>query len=112
MGTVSDSSSAVFDLRSSYIVMAVGTTSSDFSSSNVTINASSSITGMKLTQGSFGIAAGSGSTRSVILANSDGITVGTGATPLTSGSYVSISGSGISLGSLGDLYINTNNFKL
>ena len=92
--------------------MAVGTTSSDFSSSNVALNATDSITGMKLTKDSFGLAIGSSTTRTVILANSSGITLGTGTTPVTSGSYVNISGSGVEIGSLGKLYVNMDNFKL
>ena len=112
MGVVSGNNASVFELKPSYLVMAVGTTNSDFSSSNVTVNASGSLTGMKLTKESFGLAIGADSSRAVILANSDGITVGTGSTPTTNGSYVTISGSGVDIGSLGKLYVNMTNFKL
>ena len=70
------------------------------------------MTGMKLTKDSFGLAVGSGSSRTVLLANSNGLELGSGADPETNGSYVSISGSGVSIGSLADLYVNANNFKL
>ena len=113
MGVSSGANTSAFELQKDFLVMAVGTTSSDFSSSNVTVNASGSLTGMKLTKESFGLAIGSGTSRTVILANTDGITLGSGNTPITTGSYVKISSTnGIELGSLADLYINTDNFKL
>ena len=112
MGVSSGSDTSAFELQKDFLIMAVGTTSSDFSSSNVTINSTGSLTGMKLTKDSFGLAIANNSTRTVILANSDGITLGTGDTPVTSGSYVQISGGGIDIGSLGTLYVNMTNFKL
>ena len=112
MGVSSGSNTSAFEIQKDYLIMAVGTTSSDFSSSNVTVNSTGSLTGMKLTKESFGIAVGTNNNRTVILANGDGITVGTGNTPVTSDSYVTISGSGVDIGSLGNLYVNMNNFKL
>lgn len=111
MGVSNDSSASVFDLTPAYLLMGVGTTSADFSSANVALAAADSITGMKLTKDSFGISVGT-SNRTVMLMNNDGFTIGAGATPLTSGSYVTISGEGVKLGSLADLYVNMNNFKL
>ena len=60
-----------------------------------------------------GLATGTNANRAVILLNSDGISLGAGADPETTGSYISISGAnGLEFGSLADIYFNTNNFKL
>lgn len=117
MGVTSGADTSAFEIQKDFLIMASGTTSSNFSSSNVTLNSTGSLTGMKLTKESFGLAIGSSTTRTVILANSNGITLGTGETPITdaatkTGSYVNISGTGIEIGSLGKLYVNMTNFKL
>ena len=117
MGVSSGNDDSVFELLPTQIVMGVGTTGSNFSSSNVNIDATvnnvPTLTGMKLTKSSFGLAVGVNNNRTAILADADGFIVGSGNTPMNNGSYVKISGSGgIELGSLADLYINTNNFKL
>ena len=114
MGVTSGNNTSAFELQKDFLIMAVGTTGSDFSSSNVTLDASitGSLTGMKLTKDSFGLAVVNNNVRTVILANSDGITLGTGTNPITNGSYVKISGTKVEIGSLGELYVNMNNFKL
>ena len=112
MGVTNNSSASAFDLTASYLIMTVGTSDTNFSSNTVTMSSSGSMTGMKLTKDSFGLAIGSGSSRTVLLANSSGLELGSGTDPETNGSYVSISGSGVSIGSLADLYVNANNFKL
>ena len=87
---------------------------------------SSGLVGAKFTKDSIGFATGSGNNINAILMNDNGITLGSGSIDVTlpttgnngnnlrasSGSYVRIADSGIELGSLADLYINTNNFKL
>ena len=111
MGVASGTAASAVDIEASQIILATGTNSS-FSTSDVTLNATGSLTGLKLKKDSFGFAVNSGSSRAVMLANDKGITVGTGETPKSSGSYVTISGSGVEIGSSGNLYVNMNNFKL
>ena len=112
MGVTNNASSSVFELKPEYLIMGVGTTGSDFSSSNVAVAAASSITGMKLTKNSFGLSVGQDNARTVILANSEGLTIGTGNTPNTDGSYIKLTGSEMTIGSTSNLTFNTNNFKL
>lgn len=82
------------------------------------------LTGMKITKTSFGLATWNDNTANMILANNDGILIGTKTgnqfssisqdikNPSTGESYVKLSGSGIILSSGADLYINTTNFKV
>jgi len=80
------------------------------------------LVGAKFTRESIGFAVQKNNAINAILMNGDGITIGAGNIDVTAesdtlrahdGSYVRISSSeGIELGSLNNLYINTNNFKL
>lgn len=113
MGTTSGTTGSIFELKPAYLLMGVGnTTNTNFDSSNVTLASNTSLTGIKLTKDSFGLAVGASTSRTVILANQNGFTVGTGDNPVTAGSYVQIAGNGVTIGSTADLTINANNFKL
>jgi hypothetical protein len=76
--------------------------------------------GAKFTNESIGFAISNNSVVSAILMDNYGVTVGSGVTVTNatstlrngSGSYVRIAPTGIDIGSLANLYINTNNFKL
>lgn len=80
------------------------------------INVAGSTSGVQITKDKIGLAVGNSITRSVIVMDQSGIVVGTGTDPqgtgTNSGSYVSIAGSGIVIGSKGSLDINTTNFLL
>jgi len=110
LGVSSGTDASVIDMRPTYIIMANGTASTDLSNSNVTLSSSGSLTGLKITKESFGLAVSADTGRTVILANSTGLVIGTGTDPNSSGSLVTISGSGITIGSTANLNINTNNF--
>ena len=125
----SNSSTTAVKMTDSYVVLGVG------SAINATTNnkiddgitgTSSGLIGAKFTKDSIGFATGSGNNINAILMNENGITIGSGSVnvtwPTTSnnnnnlrasrGSYTRISGEGIELGSLANLYVNMNNFKL
>ena len=77
--------------------------------------------GAQFTKDSIGFATGTGNNINAILMNTNGITIGSGSLDITSstdtlhsttGSYVRIASDGIDIGSLANLYINSNNFKL
>ena len=113
MGTTSGTTGSIFEIKPAYLLMGVGnTTNANFDSSNITLASNTSLTGIKLTKDSFGLAVGTSTSRTVILANQDGFTVGTGDNPITAGSYVQITGNGVTIGSTADLTVNANNFKL
>lgn len=116
---VEDNTNATaIELTKDKMVFAVGSTVD----SNAEIGAG--LTGMKITKDSFGLATWNGSTANMILANNDGILIGTKTgnqfssisqdikNPSTGESYVKLSGSGIILSSGADLYISTTNFKV
>ena len=116
MGVVKNNEAFAFNLTAESFILAGGdTTDANMPQGNVVLNESQSITGLKLTKTSFGLAIGTGATRTVVVADNTGLTLGTGASPKGSdhaGSYVTISGSGVDIGTSGNLYLNTNNVKL
>jgi len=82
---------------------------------------SSGLVGALFTKNSIGFATRSGNSINAILMNNNGITIGSGSIDVTqsktqlrasTGSYVRIASDGIDLGTLANLYINANNFKL
>ena len=103
------------------IVMATGQAAATDIAKNIT-GTSTGLTGAKFTKDSIGFATGSGSQISAILMNNNGITIGSGSIDvtqttsalrnITAGSYVRVASNGIDIGSLANLYINSNNFKL
>ena len=71
--------------------------------------------GIEITPDKIGFATGTGTLRNTILMNNEGITLASGTTINKnnhSGSYVSISNSGIDFGSSGNIYLNTANVQL
>jgi hypothetical protein len=113
-------------ITDSYIVLGTGTT---VNGSNASTKISTGITGTssgligaKFTKDSIGFAVESeNNITAILMNNTNGITIGSGSVNITSatptlrasnGSYVRIAGTGIDLGSLANLYINSNNFKL
>lgn len=79
------------------------------------IEINGSAAGIEITPDKIGFATGTGTSRNTILMNSEGITLASGTTINKnnhSGSYVSISNSGIDFGSSGNIYLNTANVQL
>ena len=112
---VSDTSSgsaAVTEITKKHMIFAIGTDLDDLQPDNAEISLSGSLSGVKITKDAIGLATGSGNTRSIIAMGEDGIKIGHGTNSETTGSYITLSGTGISFGSLANLYFNTNNFKL
>ena len=71
--------------------------------------------GVEIKPDKIGFATGTGTLRNTILMNSEGITLASGTTINKnnhSGSYISISNSGIDFGSSGNIYLNTANVQL
>ena len=103
------------------IIMATGQAAATDIAKNIT-GTSTGLTGAKFTKDSIGFATGSGSNINAILMNNNGITIGSGSIDvtqttsvlrnITAGSYVRVASNGIDIGSLANLYINSNNFKL
>ena len=112
LGVTSGADASAFDMTRNYIVMAVGTNATDFTSSNVEADSTNSIVGLKLTRKSFGLATVSGTDRSVIVMNSAGVLIGAGNNPTGDGSYVQITGKKVEIGSTGILSVNMTNFRL
>lgn len=115
MGVTANNSTTAFKLTSTYLLMATGNSLNGMPVDDVVLDETHSMTGMKLTKESFGLAIGTSTSRTVILADANGITVGTGSDPKGSnhvGSYVTVSGAGVDIGTSGNLYLNTNNIKL
>ena len=111
---LNSNSNAVTEITEDYIIFGVGNAIDDLSNNNTNIEMNGSLTGMRLTKDKIGLAVGTGNNRSVFIADTDGVFIGTGTTnkTLKTGSYVSISGGNVEIGSLGNLYLNTNNVKL
>ena len=105
----STSVSAV-EITKNYIIMAVGQNVSSLESANIALG--SNLTGVKITKDSIGMAVGSGAGLSVLTLAGSGINIGTGQDPTNGGTYVSISGAGITVGSSGKIAISTTNFLL
>lgn len=113
MNNSNSSSATAAEITEKHIIFTAGNTITSLDGDNENITLDGSISGVKITKNSIGLATGANTARAVILLNSDGISLGAGADPETSGSYISISGaSGLEFGSLADIYFNTNNFKL
>lgn len=88
---------------------------------NFTVTGSANgLVGAEFTSEKIGFATSTKNGINAIVMNKKGITIGSGSIDVTqdtlrdinNGSYVRVSGEGIELGSLADLYINTDNFKL
>lgn len=116
------------EMTDEYMVFAAGTGFETYASRDVT-GLGSGLTGAKITRSSIGLAVEDGNALTAMLMNAHGFTVGSGFTNTNlatadnetlrdavsggdKGSYVRINPEGIELGSLADLYINTDNFKL
>lgn len=115
-------------MTSNCIVMAAGSDISTLESNNGNITLTNTLTGLKMTKDSFGIAtqvlkSNSNNennndpvyTRNVLLMNSEGVTVASGdaGDDLNySGSIIKITPTELRIGSLADLNINTDNMKL
>lgn len=117
---VQNNSGSALKLDEEGIVLATGNSTTD-TSKNIT-GLSTGLTGAKFTKDSIGFATGSGSNINAVLMNNNGITIGSGSIDVTqttsalrnvtAGSYVRVASNGIDIGSLANLYINSNNFKL
>ena len=116
-----DSSAAAVEIKSGSIVMAVGSTMD--SSKDVT-GQNGGLVGARFTRNSIGFA----TLRNGVVLNDNGITLGSwdsdnssaidlsnpnlATLKASTGSYVNIAGSGITISSGGNLYVNTPNFKV
>ena len=118
--TVKNTATAA-ELNEDYIIFAAGVTNTSSAVDNITSIAENGITidgslaGVEIRKDKIGLAVGSGNGRSAIIMNSSGLIIGTrgnGNDPQTNGSYVSISGAGVVIGSKGTLTVNTTNFKV
>ena len=113
-GVSSTGAATVVDMTKDYLILSASDQKEGLKDSNITINGS--LTGVKITKCSIGLAIGAGDTRSTILMNKDdGVIIASGDNINTSthtGSYVQIKPTGIDLGANGDLYLNTSNVQL
>ena len=113
-------STTAVEMTDNYIVIAAGDQSR---SKNIT-GVTNGLIGAKFTKNSIGMAVQTGTGQNIVttalLMDKNGFTVGSGGIDVTTnslrdianGSYTRINKDGIELGSLADLYINTDNFKL
>ena len=118
---------SVIELKNESIILGVG----DIRDTTKTITGTSTgLIGARFTKDSIGFATTSNNgSINAILMNDKGVTIGSGSIDVTqdtgtgasgetgtlrasSGSYVRVAATGIDIGSLADLYINTDNFKL
>jgi len=111
---LNSNNNSVTEITEKHIIFAVGDAIDDLDNDNTNIEMNGSLAGMKLTKDKIGLAVGTGNNRSVFIADTNGVFIGTGTTNKTNktGSYVSISGGNVEIGSLGNLYLNTSNVKL
>ena len=124
-----NNSATAIEMTDQFVIIAAGNQLSGDQTTDAAkavTGTSDSLIGAKFTKDSIGFATGSGANIQGFLINNNGITLGSGSIDVTlpttgnngnnlrstSGSYVRISYSGIELGSLADLYVNMNNFKL
>lgn len=121
MNNTTNGNTTAAELNENYIIMTAGVANSSSAVGNVSSIASNGITidgslaGIEIRKDKIGLAVGSGNGRSAIIMNSSGMIIGTrenGNTPQANGSYVSISGAGVVIGSKGTLTVNTTNFKV
>ena len=132
-GKSNDSSGASIEMSPSKLFLSYYS-SSDNTANNILLDkngillgsgdASNSVTmtnlmGAQIKKDMIGFAIGSNSTRTAFLMNSYGLTLGYGDIDInlndlseSEGSYVRLSGERIELGSLADLYVNTDNLKV
>ena len=104
------------EMTDSYLVIAAG----NQSRTKEVTGTSSGLVGAKFQKNSIGLAVTTDGVTTAMLMDKNGFTVGSAGINVTTdnlrdinnGSYTRISKEGIELGSLADLYINTNNFKL
>lgn len=116
MGVSSGSNGTAVEITEAQMVIASGT--ADRTSSITGL--STDLIGAKFTKDSIGFAVSNNNGINATLMNNQGITIGnsinvtndTSTLRNGSGSYVRIAPTGIDIGSLANLYINTNNFKL
>ena len=113
MNNSTNGSATAAEITEKHIIFTAGNAINSLDGDNENITLNGSISGVKITKNSIGLATGTGTNRAAILLNSDGISLGAGTDPETNGSYISISGAGgLEFGSLADIYFNTDNFKL
>ena len=96
-------------------MMAIGSTDNILTLGDTTLPTyANNITGAIFQSDKIAFATGSGNTRNLISMSSEGLIIGAANTNLSeeTGSYVKISTSGIYIGSLANLTVNTNNLKL
>lgn len=120
--------STAIEMTDQYMVFAAGQGFDDLATREVT-GLGTGLTGAKITRNSIGLAISDNGAITAMLMDQNGFTVGSGFTNTNlatsskedlraavdggdKGSYVRINPEGIELGSLADLYINTDNFKL
>ena len=109
-GTVSaNNDTTAMEITPKQIVLAAGT--DNISSTNITVSAG---TGVQITKSKIGLAAGANNSRSAIIMDETGIIIGTGSinTSNYTGSYTSITKTGIVIGGTGTFRVNTTNFKV
>ena len=108
-----NTSNSVVEMTDSYIIMGVGTSFDNIKSSGITI--SNNISGLQITKDKIGLAVNNNGSRSAIIMGGEGLMIGAtnnNNSPQTNGTYVSISGAGLTIGSSGKLSIDTTLFKI
>lgn len=107
------SSTTALEMTKDYIIAAAGDSVSSLENNDIALTGT--LTGIKITKDSFGLATVSSNIRNVVLVNSSGIKIasGTNNTNLeNSGSIITISPTELYLGSSANLEVNTNNVKI
>lgn len=107
------SATTAVEMTKDYLILAAGNGIGTLRSNNITLV--NTATGLKLTKDGLGFSNISSTTRNVVLIDSTGIRIasGTSGSDLSnSGSIITISPTELSLGSLANLNVNTNNVKI
>lgn len=123
MGNTSNTAATAVEMTDGYIIMSAGVAGTSSAVSNVDNIASNGITlngnlaGIEIKKDKIGLAIGSGDQRSAIIMNDSGLIIGNKGSnngqivnPEANGTYVSISGAGIIIGSHGTFTATTDNF--
>ena len=109
---VAGNQGTVVDITDEYFIVGSANNISDLQTDDIALSDNSGLTGLKITKDGFGFATGTGSNRSVVIIDDQGIMLGAGTTPVLDGSYIAIMPEIISIGTSSDLELFANNVRI
>lgn len=115
MNNAENGNNTALEITDSRFLLAAGSVFNTLKATSGGLALAGNIAGLEMTKEKFALAIGNNTGRSIMIMNSAGFMVGSGTDPNpsgTTGSFVKLSGAGITIGSQGAINIDTTNFLL